>query len=275
MIFRDAFYHADPHPGNVMLLPGGVVGMVDCGMTGRLDEELTEDLDEMLAAVVNGKAADLTNVLLRIGSAPPATPRRQVCADLNDFAADLVSQSVHDMDLGGALTALFAIIRSYDIALPPSLTLLLRTIIELEGTAQRFIPEFSLAEVFRPFHDARVRQRFSRRRIRERLQHAHNDWERLARHLPRDLNGILCGVREGTLYVRLDHRHLDPVVNRLTLGLLIAALLVSSALLWGMRAPPLIGGVSLLGGAGYAVGAYLGWHLLRALRKTGGIADKE
>ena len=275
MIFRDAFYHADPHPGNVMLLPGSVVGMLDCGMTGRLDEELTEDLDEMLTAVVNRKAVDLTNVLLRVGSAPPATPRKQLCADLNDFTTDLVSQSVHDMDLGGALMALFAIIQSYHITLPPALTLLLRTIVELEGTAQRFIPEFSLAEVFRPFHDTLVRQRFSARRIRDRLQHAYHDWERLARYLPHDLHGILCGVRDGNLSIRLDHRHLDPVINRLVLGLLTAALFVSSSLLWGMRVPPLIGSVSLIGCAGYAVGAYLSWRLLRAFQKTGDIAGRD
>ena len=275
LIFRDAFYHADPHPGNVMLLPGGVVGMLDCGMAGRLDEELKEDLDEILTAVVDRKPVDLTNVILRLGSAPPATPRKQLCANLDEFVADFVGQSVQGMDLGGTLTGLLGIVRRYDITLPPAFTLLLRTLIELEGTAQRFCPEFSLAEVLRPFHDQMVRRRFSARRIRDRLQHAYSDWERLARSLPRNLDGVLRGVREGSFSVHLDHRHLDPVVNRLVLGLLSAALFVSSAILWGMRAPPLIGGVSLLGAAGYAVGACLGWRLLCALRKTGGIADRK
>jgi ubiquinone biosynthesis protein len=60
MVFRDAFYHADPHPGNLMLLPGGVVGILDCGMVGRLDEELAEGIQDMLMAVVNPSATDLT-----------------------------------------------------------------------------------------------------------------------------------------------------------------------------------------------------------------------
>ena len=70
MIFRDAFYHADPHPGNLMLLPGGVVGVLDCGMVGRLDEELAEAIEDMLMAVVNPSSADLAEILLRLGSAP-------------------------------------------------------------------------------------------------------------------------------------------------------------------------------------------------------------
>ncbi len=78
MIFRDAFYHADPHPGNLMLLPGGVVGVLDCGMTGRLDEELAEGLDEMLIAVVNHNSVDLEESILRLGSVPPATARRRL-----------------------------------------------------------------------------------------------------------------------------------------------------------------------------------------------------
>ena len=72
-----------------------------------------------------------------------------------------MGQSIQDMDLGGALTALFTIIRRYDITLPPALSLLLRTLIELEGTAQRFSPEFSLAEVLAPFHATIVSRRFS------------------------------------------------------------------------------------------------------------------
>ena len=77
MIFRDAFYHADPHPGNLMLLPGGVVGVLDCGMTGRLDEELAEGLDEMLMAVVNHNSVDLEESILRLGSvAARHAPRR-------------------------------------------------------------------------------------------------------------------------------------------------------------------------------------------------------
>ena len=242
MIFRDAFYHADPHPGNLMLLPGGVVGVLDCGMVGRLDEELAEGLEEMLMAVVNHNSADLGEIILRLGSAPPATPRDELRADLTDFVADYVGQSIQDMDLSGALNSLFEIIRRYNITLPPPLSLLLRTLVELEGTAQRLSPEFSLAEVFRPFYTTMVRRRLSVRRILGRLQHAYRDWERLVQSLPRDLGDVLKRVRDGTFSVHLDLRHIDPVINRLVLGVMTAALFVSSALLWSMKAPPTIAG---------------------------------
>ncbi len=271
MIFRDAFYHADPHPGNLMLLPGGVVGVIDCGMVGRLDEELTEGLDEMLIAIVNHNSADLGEVLLRLGSAPHPVPREPLRADLTDFVADYAGQSIQDIHLSDALTSLFGIIRRYNIALPPPLTLLLRTLVELEGTAQELSPEFSLAEVIRPFYTQMVSKRLSARRILGRLQHAYVDWERLAEALPRDLSEMLRRVREGTFAVHLDHRHIDPVINRLVLGVMTAALYVGSALLWSMKAPPMIKDVSVFGAAGYLLAVYFSWRLLRAIKKSGDI----
>src|SRR5208282_1098765 len=170
--------------GNLMLLPGGVVGVLDCGMVGRLDEELAEGLDEMLMAIVNHNAVDLEEIILRIGSAPPATSRDELRADLTDFVADYMGQSIQDMDLGGAMNSLFEIIRRYNIVLPPLLSLLLRTLVELEGTAQRLSPEFSLAEVLQPFYTTMVRRRLSVRGVLGRIQHAFRDWERLMQSLP-------------------------------------------------------------------------------------------
>jgi ubiquinone biosynthesis protein len=275
MIFRDAFYHADPHPGNLMLLPGGVVGVLDCGMTGRLDEELAEEIEDMLMAVVNHDSTDLTETLLRLGSAPPGTPRDQLRADVADFIADYTSQSIQEMDLSGAMKNLLEIIRSYNIVLPPSVSLLLRTLIELEGTAQQLSPEFSLAEVIQPFYKSMLRRRLSPKRILGRFRHTYHDWERLLEFLPRDLGGVLQRIRDGSFSVHLEHRHLDPIVNRLVLGVMTAALFVGSALLWSMKAPPMVAGVSLFGGAGYLLALLLGWRLLRAIKKSGDIDSKK
>jgi len=275
MIFRDAFYHADPHPGNLMLLPGGVVGVLDCGMVGRLDEELAGAIEDMLMAVVNPSSADLAEILLRLGSAPPNTPRDHLRADVTEFVTDYTRQSIQEMDLGGALNSLFEIVRRYNITLPAPLSLLLRTLVELEGTAQQLSPEFSLAEVIRPFYTSMVRRRFSPKRILGRVQHAYRDWERLVEALPRDLGDVLKRVREGTFSVHLDHHHIDPVINRLVLGVMTAALFVGSSLLWSMKAPPVLAGVSVFGAAGYLVAVYLGWRLLRAIKKSGDINSRK
>ena len=269
MIFRDAFYHADPHPGNLMMLPDRVVGVIDCGMVGRLDRELSADVEEMLLAVSSSNATDFAEVLLRVGSVPLEVSRDQFRADVTDFLADYTRQSIEQLELSRALNDLTAIIRRYSITLPPQLSLLLRTLVELEGTAQKLNPRFSLAEIIRPFYAEIVRRRLSPRRIFDRVQRAYRGWERLAESLPRDLTEVLQRVREGTFSVHLHHRNLDTVVNRLVLGVLAAALYVGSSLLWSMKASPLIDGTSIVGVGGFILALCLTWRLLRAIKNSG------
>jgi ubiquinone biosynthesis protein len=275
MIFRDAFYHADPHPGNLMLLPDGAIGVVDCGMVGRLDEEMAHDVEEMLMAVAAGRAADLADILERVCSAPLDIARGEFRADLADFVADYTGVSLHDLSLSSALNRLADLLRRYTLVLPAPLSLLLRTLIELEGTAQTLNPRFSLAEVIRPFYAELMQRRLSPRRIWHRMQRASRSWERLLVALPRDLEEVLTRVREGSFSVHLRHRNLDAVVNRLVLGVITAALIVSSALLWSLHAPPIVGGISVFGAAGYLVALYLGGRLVRAIKRSGDLKSNQ
>lgn len=274
MIFRDAFYHADPHPGNLMLLPGGVVGVLDCGMTGRLDEGLAQDVEDMLLAVAKSNSTDLAEILLRVGSAPPGIARDQFRAEVNDLVADYTSSSIQELNVCSALNDLAELIRRHKIMLPPPLSLLLRTLVELEGTAQKLNPQFSLAEVIRPFYTRMVHRRLSPRRILSRMQRNYRGWERLVESLPHDLGDVTKRIRDGTFSVHLHHRNLDLVVNRLVLGVVTAALIIGSSLLWSMKAPPAVRGVSVIAGVGYLVAIYLGWRLMHAVKESGNIATK-
>jgi ubiquinone biosynthesis protein len=275
MIFRDSFYHADPHPGNLMLLPGGVVGVLDCGMTGRLDDEMRDDIEGLLLAVAQQDAEGLTDAVWHLSSTPPDCPREQLRADLSEFVADYAAQSIAELDLTDALNGLIDIVRRNRIVLAPRLSLLLRTLILLEGTARRLHPSFSLAELIQPFYQHAFGRRLSPRRLVVRLQRTWRQWDRLLQALPRDLNETLLRVRTGKFSVHLEHRHLDPVVNRLVLGIMTASLFLGSSLLWSMKAAPVVAGVSIFGAAGYLVAVYLGWRLYRAVKKSGDINSRD
>ncbi len=161
MIFEHGVYHADPHPGNLIVMPGNVVGLIDFGMIGRLSDPMREDLEDMISAILNHDPDMLAAVVVRVGSAPIDLDEAALTVELADFVDHFGSQPVGEFDLGGALHELVGIIRRYQIVLPASLGMLIKLLVMLEGTAQLLSPEFSLLEVLAPLRKKMMRRRLS------------------------------------------------------------------------------------------------------------------
>jgi ubiquinone biosynthesis protein len=266
MIFRDGFYHADPHPGNLMLLPGGVVGVLDCGMVQRLDDELREAIEDLLLAAVHRDPQTVTEAVWDLCTTPPTTERQRLQSDITELVTEYAGQSIGSVNVGALVQSLTAVIYENHLFLPPGAMLLLRTLGELEGTAKQLNPTFGLFELIQPYAEDAARRRLAPRRVWLQVQRGARAWERLLRALPSDLNNMLDSMRAGTLSVHLDHRRLDPVVNRLVMGLLTSSLLLGSSLLWSLHAEPVVGGVSLFGAIGYAAACIMALSLLRSIR---------
>jgi ubiquinone biosynthesis protein len=268
MIFRDSFYHADPHPGNMMVLADQEVGVLDCGMVQSLDEDLREMVEDLLLAFVRGDAQAMTDAVWDLCTQPPSGGRQGLQSDVADLVADYGGETVSGLDLGAALNSLTEIIHRNHLFLPPGASLLLRMLAQLEGTAKQLNPSFELTELIEPYAERAATRRLSPGRLRQKLRRGVREWERLARAVPSDLNDLLRRMRAGTLSVHLEHRRLDPVVNRLVLGLLTSSLLLGSSLLWSMHAEPLVKGVSLFGAIGYALAFAMGVTLLGRIRRS-------
>ena len=263
MIFRDGFYHADPHPGNYIVLPGNVVGVLDCGMVGRIDHELRETFDNLLIALTQRDSEELCELLLRMCSAPTGVAEAAFRSDVTAFLAEYGTQSIKELDLGGALRQLTAIIRSYHLVLPSGVSLILRALIEIEGTARQLSPRFNLMELVEPLESQLMWDRFKPRHWLAKLRHAYRDLDRLVTNGPKDLANLLDRLRTGQVEIKLDHRHLQTAVNRLVAGILASALFVGSALLCNQKIPPVAFGVSLPGAGGCILGIVMGIRLLR------------
>ncbi len=268
MIFTHGCYHADPHPGNVLLMENHVIGLLDFGMVGRIDERLQEDIEEGLTAVGSRDAEHLTSVIIRAGAIPPELDRGGLASDVADFIFHYGSQSIDEFDLSGALTDLTELIRRYRITLPAKIALLIKVLVTLEGTSRHLNPRFSLLEVMQPYHRKMLlRRMWPGRRIRK-FRRILGEVEHLVEMLPRGLTEILQQVQTGRFDVHLDHRGLEPSVNRLVLGMLASALFLGSSLLLSREVLPLWG-VSIPGVAGCLTAIFLGWLLLRAIKKSG------
>ncbi|MEX2317671.1 MAG: AarF/ABC1/UbiB kinase family protein [Pirellulales bacterium] len=268
MVFRHGFYHGDPHPGNLVVMPGGAIGLLDFGMVGRLDESLREDIEDMLLAIVSQDGQQLTSLVMRLGAVPPGLDEPALCVDLTEFVLHYANQPVDHFDLGGALTEMIEIVQRYHIALPSPLAMLIKVLVMLEGTARLLEPSFSLMEVLQPYQKTMWRRRMSPARQIRKVRRIYSELEQLAEVLPRRLRDILQQIESGKFDVHLDHRGLEPSVNRLVLGLMTSSLFLGSSLLIS-RDVWAIHGVSIPGTLGVLASAFLGWRLLRAISKSG------
>jgi ubiquinone biosynthesis protein len=269
MIFRDGFYHADPHPGNFLIMPDGAIGILDCGMIGRLDEKLRETMEEILVSLVHGDAVALCEVIIRLGAVPTDLDHAGLGADVTDFVSYYGRKPIDQIDLANALNEVTDLVRRYRIVLPTPAALLIKVLIMLEGTSRLLNPRFSLVEVMKPFQKRLIWRRLSPERHLQRARRVVQNWQHLGEVLPRNLIGILEQVNKGSIEVHLEHQRLEPSVNRLVLGMLTSALFVGSTLLWSYQAPPLIAGIPILGVVGSLASLGLGLRLLWAIRKSG------
>ncbi len=269
MIFVHGFYHADPHPGNMLLMDDNVIALLDFGMVGRIDEQLLEDMGEMLMALGSQDAEYLTTIITRVGAVPPELDRAALSIDVADFVAHYGSMSLENFDLSGALNELVDMIRRYNIMLPARIAMLIKALVTLEGTTQLVSPSFSLIEVMAPYQKKMFWRQFSPKRRLRKTWRFYSEIRYLMSVFPRGMVDILEQVQSGKFDVHLDHRGLEPSVNRLVLGMLASAMILGSTLLLSHNVPPVLWSVSVPGAIGMGFSAALGLRLWRAINKSG------
>jgi len=232
---------------------------------------MRDEFEALLLALIGRDTDEILGVMQRLGAMPPGVSRGALTADIDNFLADYGNQDLEELDVSEALNSFFTIVRNHHILLPADVSMLIRTLVLLEGTSRIFDRGFSLAEVLEPYYYKIASRRLSPKRLLGRMQRTYRDWDRFLSHLPSELNNVLSQIQSGKFDIQLAHRHLDPIVNRLVMAILSASLFLGSTLLWSMQAPPLFKGVSIFGAIGYALSFYLGARLVLAIKHSGNV----
>jgi ubiquinone biosynthesis protein len=265
MIFRDGFFHADPHPGNLLVMPGGVIGVLDCGMVGRIDETMREAIEEGLIAVSNHDSAHLVRLLLQLCNAPADIDEAAFSSDLADYLGFYGNQPIDHLQLGDALNEMVRILTRYQLILPSGVSRLIKTFVMLEGTARLISPKVNVLKLIKSYERQVILRQHSPQARWKKMQLLLAEWRRVGQALPRTLEDVLRKVQSGKFDINLEHRRLEPSVNRLVMGMVTSALFLGSALLWSNHVPPFVNGYSFFGVTGCAVSMVLGWRLLRRI----------
>src|SRR6266566_5025127 len=169
MILIDGFFQADPHPGNVMYLPGNRIALIDFGMVGRLSPVRRNQIVDLLAGLARHDEETMLEVLLDWRGEDVVNEAR-LAADLGELAFDYADVQLKDLKIGVLLRRISAILREHSIVLPADLTLLFKALITLEGLGRQYDPEFRLIERVKPFLDRATRERYQPAEVARRAQ---------------------------------------------------------------------------------------------------------
>jgi ubiquinone biosynthesis protein len=278
MILVDGFFHADPHPGNVLYLPGNRIALIDFGMVGRLSPVRRKQVVELLAGLARHDESAMLEVLLD-WRGDDAVDEAQLAADLSEFAFDYADVALKDLKIGMLLHRVSAILREHAIVLPADLTLLFKALITLEGLGRQYDPEFRLVERIQPFLDRAMRERYQPIEAARRAQATLSDLFGLVTSVPRDLARLVKDARHGRMRVELDLKRLDSfgdridrTINRVTVGVMTASLVIGSSIVMTVPGGPSLMGISLLalcGVVGYMIALVNSLWIILSIWRSG------
>lgn len=275
-IFIHGFFHADPHPGNIFILPDNIVCFVDFGQMGRLTLKDREDFTDLVLSIVTGNEEKVVSGVLRITVHPVEVNRESLAQDLGDLMDLYLHRPLEDLKTGKILEDLLNLVTRHRIAFKPGLYLMMKALSTVEGVGLMLSPKLKLIRLATPFMRNIQWERMHPKRMAEELSRTGQAYAQLLRDLPEELRIILHQFRSGKTSLRLEHRgmatfldSLNQVANRIAYAIVLAALVIGSSLVVLSGIPPYWHDIPVIGVIGFLVAAVMGFGLLVSILRSG------
>ncbi len=276
MVFRNGFFHADPHPANILVLEGAeAIGLVDFGLAGKLTDADMSNLTRLFIDAANENVDAMPKRLAELGVRYPRAREAEFVAALRELFYRYYGAPLSQIDPIQVIREGFDLIYSMNLELPTRWLLLDKAIATLASVGQELYPAFNAVEVARPFARRLMIGRFSPHRVALRARREGTELARIARVMPYQVHDILEQVRDGQVEVGFVHKgvddfldKLDEAINRMVVAVVVSAGLVASSLL-GIFADggPHVLGVHLIALVGFMLsGLLMGWLLVGVIR---------
>ncbi|MGD8966640.1 MAG: AarF/ABC1/UbiB kinase family protein [Anaerolineae bacterium] len=237
-VLEDGFFHADPHPGNFVIMPGEVIGAMDFGMVGHLSYRVRRDLTRLFVAAVEMNEEAIVDQLVRMGATPAAVDRMALQRDISRLLRKYHGLPLKAIRAQDVMQDVTPVTFRHHLQLPSELWLLGKTLAMMEGVGLKLDPDFDFIAFSRPYIRRFLWQMVVPRGVGPRLIKTGGDWSDLLSLLPRIGSQLLIQAERGELEITLEHKGLtqalnrfDRSANRISLSVLLAALIVGLALL--------------------------------------------
>ena len=274
-ILEDGFFHADPHPGNLLVTDDKGLCLLDWGMVGRLTEKDRHELIDLLKAIVDKDSEAMLHAVLRMSTEKENIDTRSLERDLLDILDSYYAVPLKELNVGQLLLAVTSLLRQYRLKLPPDLVIMVKALVTAEGTARQIYPDLDVISEAREHVTRLAVSRFAPKTLWRQIRTDLSTFLSSQRELPRRLNQIIDKLETGKLSIRFRHEHLEGLLsalesasNRLTLGIIIAALIIGSSMIITTGIGPLLLGFPALGVMGYLISGILGLWLIFTILRT-------
>lgn len=276
--FEMAFFHSDPHPGNLLIQPPNQIVVFDFGMTAQLSDDQAGNLVIAIFAAVNHEIDAVIDVFSDLGAVGRETDRNLLRRDLGLLLDKYYGLPIKRMDLGELFPELLETVRRNDVALPREFVALLKSLATVSGVVLQLDPDFDLLGLIKPKLKRMLAERVSPRRMARML--GMSTWHILSvlRDAPRALRDMVRHLGRGHVQVNIKHENIDHLANeldrssnRLALAVLTAATIVGSSMLLAMSTDVTVLHVPIryIGLAGYALSLIMGIGLVIAILRSG------
>ena len=275
-VFEYGFFHADPHPGNIFILPKNVLCPIDFGMTGTVDNRSRDLFVDILENVAKRNPQKTARLLLELGEYDEEPDLRIFENEIDDFMGRHLFKSIKDIDVGKLLQDFLDIATRHRVRVPAGIFFMMKAFASVEGIARLLDPDFDMIGHAEPYVKKAKLDRYSPKKLTTELFTTIADSITVFQDLPKEVLQTVKLTRQNKLTINLEVKSLetltkthDQVSNRLSFAIIIGSLIMGSALLLAFNTPPLIYGISFVGIIGFSVAAVFGIWLLIAIVKHG------
>lgn len=275
-ILVHGLFHADPHPGNILILPDNVVAFIDFGIVGRVDRRLRHHLAQVILAIGTRDAERVAGIVLEV-----TTPLRPV--DMNALVSDVAEMldryagvPIGELSLKDVLGSVTAAMARHRLQLNADLVLLIKAVSTIESVGRTLDPDFKIVERATPHVEQLLADKRRPRAVARRAADTSLEIVKALSRVPADVAAITKRVRRDGLQVQFVHRNLDYFIremdrssNRLSFAIVIAAIVIASSIMVHAAVGPTALGYPVLGLAGFIVAALLGMGLALSILRSG------
>jgi len=275
-ILVHGLFHADPHPGNILVLPNNVVALIDFGIVGRVSRQMRERLGETILAIGRHDAERLAEIVVSVATALRPVDMADLARDIEEMLDVYADVSIGDLSIGEVLGSVTEAMSRHRLKLPADLLLLIKSISTIEGVGRALDPSFRIVQHAAPVVESLVSQKRSPGALALRTADAGHEVMSALRTLPGNLAELTRKARIDGLQIQFVHRNLDFFIremdrssNRLSFSIVIAAIVIGSSIMVHAAVGPQAFGYPLLGLAGFVTAAVLGIGLAIGVLRSG------